>query len=91
MAGRGKRAIPAAFRLPKDIVDRLDSIASAPGSTRIAQGLAPPKNWLKISGQGSLGYIKVGCYALRDHCRSASSPSLVVTPSQLAGRSTFDE
>lgn len=49
----------AAFRFPRDAVDRIDSVASAPGSTRIAQGLAPPKNWLKVSGQGSLGYVKV--------------------------------
>lgn len=58
MATHGK-GHPPAFRMPRDVVDRFDSIASAPGSTRIAQGLAPSKNWLKVGGSGSLGYVKV--------------------------------
>ena len=54
------KAPPAAFRLLRDGVDRsVDSVASAPGSTRSAQGHWPPKNWLKVTEEGSLGYVKV--------------------------------
>ena len=59
MAKSGK-PLPAAFRLIREGVDRsVDSIASAPGSTRSAQGHVPPKNWLQVTEQGSLGYVKV--------------------------------
>lgn len=54
------KPLPAAFRLLRNGVDRsVDSVASAPGSTRSAQGHLPPKNWLKVTEQGSLGYVKV--------------------------------
>lgn len=60
MASPTKGFPPSKFRLLQEAASRVDSVAStAPGSTRIIQGMAAPKRWMKLDAQGVVSYIKV--------------------------------
>ena len=46
----------------QETADRVSSAAStssAPGSTRLGQGMVAPKKWMKLDAQGVVSYIKV--------------------------------
>lgn len=50
---------PSRFLLLQETASRVNSVAStAPGSTRLGQGLAAPKKWMKLDAQGVVSYIK---------------------------------
>lgn len=62
MASFTKALPPSKFRLLQETASRVSSVASvstAPGSTRLGQGLAAPKKWMKLDAQGVVSYIKV--------------------------------
>ena len=62
MASPTKELPPSKFRLLQETANRVSSVAStgsAPGSTRLGQGVAAPKKWMKLDAQGVVSYIKV--------------------------------
>ena len=53
---------PSKFRLLQEAATRVGSVAStgsAPGSTRLGQGMAAAKKWMKLDAQGVVSYVKV--------------------------------
>ena len=62
-------------RLLQETASRVNSVAStAPGSTRLGQGLAAPKKWMKLDAQGVVSYIKAKLPVLTDNTRSSRRP-----------------
>ena len=59
MASPTKGLSPSKFRLLQETASRVSSVSTAPGSTRLGQGLAAPKKWMKLDAQGVVSYIKV--------------------------------